>query len=153
MGDPLRIQIRQVSASTAEAAIRDHRIAIDRPVAKGGADAGPMGGELFLAAIGGCFMSNLMAAIKVRGLDLPGLRIEVTADLAGKPDRYTSVELCVTADGAVDAVLEKLVEVADRGCIMMNTLRAKLDVRMRVLNNMLTSSLVGARRSLSEEAK
>jgi hypothetical protein len=27
--------------------------------------------------------------------------------------------------------LERLVEVADRGCIMMNTLRGRLDVRIR----------------------
>ena len=27
---------------------------------------------------------------------------------------------------------ERLVEIADRGCIMMNTLRGKLDVRIRV---------------------
>ena len=29
-------------------------------------------------------------------------------------------------------VLERFVEIADRGCIMMNTLRGKLDVRIRI---------------------
>ena len=29
-------------------------------------------------------------------------------------------------------LFEKLVEIADRGCIMMNTLRGKLDIRVRI---------------------
>jgi hypothetical protein len=29
-------------------------------------------------------------------------------------------------------LLERLVEIADRGCIMMNTLRGKLDVRVLI---------------------
>jgi putative redox protein len=56
----LKIRLRQVSTSTSEATLRDHQVLIDRPVDKGGADMGPMGGELFLASIGGCFMSNLL---------------------------------------------------------------------------------------------
>ena len=62
----MRIEIRQVGPSSSQAAIREHRVLIDRPAAKGGFDAGPMGGELFLAAVGGCFISNLLAAIKAR---------------------------------------------------------------------------------------
>ena len=37
--------------------MRSHQVLVDRPVEKGGADEGPMGGELFLAAVGGCFMT------------------------------------------------------------------------------------------------
>ena len=62
----MKIHIRQTAVSTSEATIRGHQVSIDRPLEKGGADAGPMGGELFLAAIGGCFMSNLLAAINAR---------------------------------------------------------------------------------------
>lgn len=122
-----------MSASTSEATIRGHHVNIDRPPAKGGTDAGPMGGELFLAGIGGCFMSNLLAAIKARGLEIPGLEAEVTAELAGSPDRFETVELCVSADGADPGVLEKLVEIADRSCIMMHTLRGKLEIRTRIV--------------------
>ena len=66
MANEMKIALRQTAASTSEAAVRQHKILIDRPAAKGGDDRGPMGGELFLAAIGGCFMSNLLAAIKAR---------------------------------------------------------------------------------------
>jgi putative redox protein len=128
----MQIQIRQTGASTSEAVIRVHRVTIDRPVEKGGADAGPMGGELFLAAVGGCFMSNLLAAIKARGLAIQGLQTQVTAELAGSPDRFVSVDLCVTAEAVDQETLEKLVDIANRACIMMNTLRGKLEISTRV---------------------
>jgi putative redox protein len=130
--DSVTIQIRQVDSSASAAAIRNHRILIDRPADKGGADEGPMGGELFLAAIGGCFMSNLLAAINARGAEVSGVQTDVIATLAGTPSRFTEIQLCVSADCADRQLLEKLVEIAERGCIMMNTLRDKIDVKVRI---------------------
>lgn len=43
----MKIQLQQVSMSASEAALRTHRVLIDRPNEKGGTDSGPMGGELF----------------------------------------------------------------------------------------------------------
>ena len=54
MANEIKIHLRQVSTSTTEATLRTHQVMIDRPTAKGGTDRGPMGGELFLAAVGGC---------------------------------------------------------------------------------------------------
>lgn len=128
----MTIQIRQIDSSASAAAIRNHQVLIDRPVDKGGADEGPMGGELFLAAIGGCFMSNLLAAIKARHAEVSSVQTEVVATLTGTPPRFTEIELCVTADYADRQLFEKLVEIAERGCIMMNTLRGKLDLKVRI---------------------
>lgn len=130
----LKIQIHQTSDSTSEASIRQHRVLIDRPEAKGGADAGPMGGELFLASLGGCFMSNLLAAAKARNVKFAGLRTEVTGELASAPDRFAAIDVVVSAENADPGVLTKVVEIADRGCIMMNTLRDKLAIRIRVVS-------------------
>ena len=128
----MKIQVRQVSASTSEATLRTHHVLIDRPVEKGGTDRGPMGGDLFLASMGGCFMSNLLAAIRARGEQISDAHLEVIGTIAESPARFSALELYVTADGANPELLEKLVEIADRGCIMMNTLRGKLDVRIRI---------------------
>src|SRR6266851_9612191 len=125
MATEMTIQLRQISPSTSEATMGRHQVLIDRPTAKGGADAGPMGGELFLAAVGGCFMSNLLAAIRARQADVSNVRTEVIGTLATSPDRFATLELYVTADGQSGDLLERLVEIADRGCIMMNTLRGK----------------------------
>jgi putative redox protein len=128
----IKIQLHQVSASTSEAAIRNHKVLVDRPAAKGGSDKGPMGGELFLAGLGGCFMSNVLAAAKAREADVSDVRIDVTGALAEAPARFETVDLFVTAESVDRDLLERLVEIAGRGCIMMNTLRDKLDVRIRV---------------------
>ncbi len=126
----IKIELCQASLSTSEARLRAHRVLIDRPREKGGTDRGPMGGELFLASIGGCFMSNLLAAINARKTDISEVRTEVTGMIAEGPARFSAVELHVTAKDPSEQ-LEHLVEMADRGCIMMNTLRGKLDVRIR----------------------
>jgi putative redox protein len=112
--------------------VRSHQVVIDRPAAKGGTDMGPVGGELFLAAVGGCFMSNLLAAINARSVDISDVRTEVIGALAGNPTRFESVQLYVIAPTVDRELLERLVEIADRGCIMMNTLRGKLDIRVRI---------------------
>ena len=128
----MKIHIQQTGLSISEATIRGHKVSIDRPLDKGGSDAGPMGGELFLAAIGGCFMSNLLAAINARKAEVSGVQTEVIATHADAPARFTAVELCVSAECADRELFEKLVEIAERGCIMVNTLKGKIDLQVRI---------------------
>jgi len=128
----MKIHIRQTASSVSEATIRGHQVSIDRPLDKGGTDAGPMGGELFLAAIGGCFMSNLLAAINARKAKVSGVQTEVIATHADAPPRFTAVELLVSAECADRELFEKLVEIAERGCIMVNTLKGKIDLQVRI---------------------
>ena len=129
----MTIRVHQTSPSASEAAIRGHRVAIDRPVEKGGSDAGPMGGELFLAAVAGCFMSNLLAAIKAREADVSDVLTEVIGTPEGTPPRFSGIELNVSADCADPELLGKLVAIAERGCIMVNTLRDTLPVSVRIV--------------------
>jgi putative redox protein len=132
MANQIEIHLYQKSPSSSEAAIRQHRVTVDRPMAKGGEDTGPMGGELFLAAIGGCFMSTLLAAIRTREAPISGVSAKVTGTLADAPARFASIELLVTSADAAPDVLGKLVDIAERGCIMMNTLRDKLEITIGV---------------------
>jgi putative redox protein len=76
-------------------------------------------------------MSNLLAAIKARDADVTGVKTEVIGILVDSPARFSALELYVDAQGSRE-LLERLVEIADRGCIMVNTLRGKLDVQVRV---------------------
>ena len=48
----MKIQVRQVSASTSEATLRTHHVLIDRPVEKGGTDKGSHG-RRSLPCVGG----------------------------------------------------------------------------------------------------
>ena len=119
----ITIQITQTSDSTSEAAIRGHKVLVDRPVAKGGADLGAMGGELFLAGLGGCFMSNLLAAVKARDVDASSLVVEVTGTLEGTPPRFTAAQLTVSGNYTDRHQMEKLISISEKGCIVSNTVR------------------------------
>jgi putative redox protein len=133
MAGALTIELHQISGTTSEAAIGPHRVLVDRPPEKGGSGMGPMGGELFLASVGGCFLSNMLAAIRARELPISGVRAEVTGNIADAPPRFESIELRITAETKDAEDLRHVVEIADRGCIMMNTLRGKVDVQILVL--------------------
>lgn len=128
----ITINLNQVGPSTSEAAIRDHRTLVDRPEAKEGADRGPMGGELLLASLGGCFMSNLLAAIRAREADVADVRAKVTGTLDDTPPRFAAIAVDVSARGADVDQLEKLVQIAERGCIVANTLRDAVKLRVSV---------------------
>jgi putative redox protein len=132
MANEIKAFLRQISPSTSEAKVGNHQVLIDRPASKGDTDLGPMGGELFLTAIGGCFMSNLLAAIKTKNADVSDVRVEVTGRLVGSPARFVAVDICVTAENGIRELLEHLVSIADRGCIMKNTLRDKPDAKIRI---------------------
>lgn len=129
----VQIRLQQVGHATTEAGIRHHKVLIDRPEAKGGDDKGPMGGELLLAALGGCFMSNLLAAIRARQADISNVYTEVIGTLGENPARFTAIDMAVSADGADAALLAKLVTIAERACITANTLRDAVTLTTRTV--------------------
>lgn len=128
----IEVRVNQTGPTSSESLIRDHTVPIDRPEAKGGADKGAMGGELLLASLGGCFMSTLLAAVQARAADVKNVRLEVTGTLDGNPSRFTAVHMAVTADHHDQAGLEKLVIIAERSCIVANTLKGALDLSVTV---------------------
>lgn len=125
--------ITQIDAtSAARTRIRNHEIVTDRPVEKGGGNQGPMGGELLVASLGGCFMSNLIAAFQGRGRDPEGLSASVTGTLDGTPPRFQHMAIQVQGRGIDRAELEKMVLIAERGCIVANTLKQFMTVAITV---------------------
>ena len=119
----IKVSVEQTSGSTSRGQARNHTVLCDRPQSKGGEDAGAMGGELFLMGLGGCFMSNLLAAAKVRESTATDFRVAITAQLEGAPPRFTGVGMVVSADYPDRQELEKLSLIAERGCIVANTIK------------------------------
>jgi putative redox protein len=128
----IRVDVNQIGPTTSEGSARGHRVLIDRPESKGGHDRGAMGGELLLAALGGCFMSNLLAAIKAREAEIADVRLVVEGTLADSPQRYEAITVTVAAHHSDKALLEKLVTMSDRACIVSNTLRGSVDLKFVV---------------------
>ena len=128
----IQVKIDQMGPSTAEAAARTRRVLVGRPVEKGGEDRGMMGGEYLLTGLGGCFMSNLLAAIRAREADIGNVHLEVNGTLAAAPSRFSAIEVVVYAQAADRALLVKLVEMAARACISSNTLRQAVPLTFRI---------------------
>ena len=123
MSVEVNVEISQVSESASVGLVRNHRITCDRPEEKGGKNQGPMGGEMFLLGLGGCFMSNLLAAIQARGADVSEIRGHILATLEGSPSRFTEVRMMISAQYQDRKEMEKLLVIAERGCIVANTIK------------------------------
>lgn len=124
----IQVDIRQADFSSSTARTRGHELTMDRPEAKGGQDKGPMGGEALLMALGGCFMSNLLAAAKAREIELRDVEARISGELADAPARYTRVHMRVESRSGHVSELPKLVSIAERGCLVANTLGKALEL-------------------------
>jgi putative redox protein len=128
----LNVRIAQAGRSASEASVRKHRVAIDRSTGKGGNDTGPMGGELFLMGLGGCYMSNLLGLIHARESTIRNVTVDVIAKLDGTPPRFVEFTLEVSGHYDNKAELEELALLAERTCTVVNTLKPFMPVHVRL---------------------
>ena len=117
------VDVAQVGPATSQAVARAHTVLIDRPVEKGGEDRGPLGGELLLMSLGGCFVSTLLAAIRTREVMVSDVRVSVTGTVGGVPERFETMTLRVAAKYDDEDLMRKLLSIAERGCLVTNTLK------------------------------
>ena len=127
------VTVEQISSTASRGNARGLQVVMDRPETKGGTNEGMMGGEAILNGLGGCFMSNLLAAAKARGIELKNARANIEADIADAPARFTAIRMTVSAQCNPPEELTKLVTIAERGCIVANTLRAAVELRIMVV--------------------
>jgi putative redox protein len=135
MSQTIEVHVQQIGLSTSQGTARSHTVVIDRPVAKGGADRGPLGGELMLLSLGGCFMSNLLAAIRARGADISDVRVGVSGTVGGSPERFEALAMRVAAQAEDRELLAKLVTIAERSCLVTNTLRLATNLSISIENS------------------
>jgi putative redox protein len=128
----MTIALQQSGKTASAASIRTHTIIMDRPSTSGGSDAGPMGGETFLASLGGCFMSTFLAAAQARSITVDDATCRVTGTFADSPRRFVAVHIEVGCDSCDAADLDHLVVVAERGCLVAATLRQGMKVSASV---------------------
>ena len=123
MAKTLQALLEQVGPTTTKATVRTHTVFVDRPVDRGGEDAGPIGGEYQLIALAGCFSSHLLAAIRAREAQITDVKVTATGTLDGTPERFTEFTLNVSAACEDAGLLEKVVTIAERSCQVVNTLK------------------------------
>ena len=127
------VQLEQQGATASHATIRQHGVVVDCAQSQESKDEGPKGSELLLVALGGCFMSNVLAAIRARDLPISAVKTTVVGTLAESPSRFQSIELQVTAQCEDMTLLAKVVSIAERGCLVANTLRPAVDLTVTIV--------------------
>ena len=128
MSQTLSVRVEQTGPSTATAQARAHTVVVDRPLAKGGEDRGPLGGEYLLVGLGGCFLSNLLAVIRAREADVSSVSVSLTGTIDGPPDRFTTFTMSVSAVHRDSELVRKFIAMAARACAVTNTLRRSAEV-------------------------
>lgn len=128
----VRVDVQQIGDTpTSQGEARTHSVLADRPPSKGGADRGPLGGELMLLSLGGCYMSTLIAAARARELDASDLSVSVEADVGGNPQQFERATMTVYGETSDEATLQKAIEIAERSCLVTNTLKGGMEVTVQ----------------------
>ncbi len=61
------------------------------------------------------------------------MQLKVSGTLESAPSRFSDIEVQVSAEAEDRALLEKLVDMADRACISSNTLRRAANITFTVV--------------------
>lgn len=130
--EKITLHLKQKGATSSLLTLGEHKLIIDRPVEKGGHGEGPMGGQVLLMSVAGCFSSTLYAAAQARDLKIEGLRMVVTGEISeSTPKRFETLTLEVTEGACGDEKkFSKLLKIAENGCIAVNTI--KIGMRFQV---------------------
>ena len=107
--------------------VRGHAIAVDEPEHAGGADGGVMPTELLAASLASCFALALGHVARRDGAELPGLRVDVRSERAGRELRYGRLLVSARAD----VPLEPYMASARRLCWVSNTLASPPEIEYR----------------------
>jgi uncharacterized OsmC-like protein len=94
---------------------RGHTIEVDEPEDVGGGDDGVMPTELLAASLASCFALAVGHVARKRDIELPDLKVTVTAHREGNELRYS--RLVVDTTGAPADLVRK----AERFCWVSNT--------------------------------
>ena len=68
-------------------------------------------------------MSTLLAAIRTREADVSDVRVSVVGTVGGVPERFESMTLKVSGKYGDEDLMRKLMALAERGCLVTNTLK------------------------------
>lgn len=123
----LEAKVKWVSKKLFIGHAREHSVIIDQPAEFGGENIGFKPRELLLIALGGCLGTRIVSLLEETGIEVEGLEIDV---------KYSELKQSITANIIVQGtfnddereVLEKIIEEAEKRCIVTRMLRDKTTV-------------------------
>ena len=84
---------------------------------------GMMGGEMLLAALGGCFMNNLLELVRTRDAAITDITATIDGTLAQSPNRFSAVDMVISAETDDTALFKKICPDGRTRRIVANTLK------------------------------
>ena len=128
----LKIHLKQCSKGAMQLENDKLKIITDRPIEKGGEGKGILGGKYLLTGIGGCYSSNLFEAAQSRNIKIEGLALDITAIVSEDiPKRFSKIDIVISYQSCSnEKVFDKLMTIAEKACIAVNTLKNGLIFNM-----------------------
>lgn len=77
-------------------------------------------------------MSNFLAAIRARDARVSKVRIVVKGSLEESPPRFGAIEMIVSAEHEDEKLMQKLVTISERACIVANTVKKAVELSIRI---------------------
>lgn len=116
------VKVQLVEGTLGVAIARQHAIVVDRNANLGGSDLGFTGGEVFFSGIGTCLLTTLIGAARHRNIELTKVEFSISGETESNPSRWTSINVNAVVEGnASPEEIQKLVTIAERSCIVSNT--------------------------------
>ena len=131
----MELTLKQTSETSVKTKVNDFTIQVDRPVSNGGGGKGLMGGQYMLIGVGGCFCSTLFAAAQSRDITIEGLTAHVEAQFSDdQPKRITRISIGISYNHCSKPEdMNKLLDIAEKGCISVNTIKRGVEIETREL--------------------
>ena len=124
----MNLHVSHVADDRFTIGIRGHVIAVDQPVADGGADTAPTPTELFVASLAGCVAFYARRFLARHGLPEEGLQVTVDYEMGSRPARVTRIDLRIGLDGDLPEDKAKALLAVASHCTVHNTLVEAPDV-------------------------
>ncbi len=78
-------------------------------------------------------MSNLLEAIRTREAAISDVSIDVAGTLEGAPAHFTAIDMNISASYDDADLIQKLVTISERSCIVANSIKRAVDLRFNIL--------------------
>jgi pyruvate dehydrogenase E2 component (dihydrolipoamide acetyltransferase) len=125
---------REVSAHTSGGMAGEVRAGgfswrVDEPVDAGGNGSAPTPVDRFLGSLAACLALSVEYQADLRDVALAGVDVDVTGTPTEGTVESITVEVAVDADADAET-LDRIVDLAERTCLVADLLREDLDVRV-----------------------
>jgi uncharacterized OsmC-like protein len=108
--------------------IRGHLVAVDQPVADGGADTAPTPTELFVAGLAACVAFYARRYLTRHGLPTDGLQVSADYEMGSRPARVARIDVRIALDADLPEDKRQALLAVASHCTVHNTLVQAPDV-------------------------